>query len=189
MGPGNTFDPVWTLMTMFTIMEVVIVALLVMPMPSNKVRGMVQGTINKFWHSQEYVKKTSWVMLTLNSYYVYDSARQLIQHNKIYAASCEAYSLALYFQRNLLISGGSVFLFFVMRRLLDIQGQLFETRALAKEAAVQQQQLLDSQPSGAPASEQHRKLQHMLSKLDRAISNVSGDGEAAAAAVRAAKLN
>lgn len=39
--------------------QVVIVALLVMPMPSNKVRGMVQGTINKFWHSQEYVKKTS----------------------------------------------------------------------------------------------------------------------------------
>lgn len=35
-----------------------------------------------------------------------DSARQLIEHNKIYAASCEAYSLALYFQRNLLISGG-----------------------------------------------------------------------------------
>jgi hypothetical protein len=38
---------------------VVIVALLVMPMPSSKVRGMVQGSINKFWHSQEYVKKTS----------------------------------------------------------------------------------------------------------------------------------
>jgi hypothetical protein len=30
-----------------------------MPMPSNKVRGVVQGSINKFWHSQEYVKKTS----------------------------------------------------------------------------------------------------------------------------------
>jgi hypothetical protein len=78
----------------------------------------------------------------------------------------------------------NVFLFFVMRRLLDIQGQLFETRALAKEAAMQQQQLLDSQPSGAPASEQ----QHMLSKLNRAVSHMSGDDEAAAAAVRAAKL-
>ncbi|KAF6250732.1 hypothetical protein COO60DRAFT_1568796 [Scenedesmus sp. NREL 46B-D3] len=128
-----------------------------------------------------------------------DSARQLVEHNKIYAASCEANAMALYFQRNLLISGGryaaaalqqhcrSVFLFFVMRRLLDIQGQLFETRTLAKEAAMQQQQLLDSQPSGAPASEQHRKLQHMLSKLDRAVSNISGDGEAADAAVKAAK--
>jgi hypothetical protein len=83
----------------------------------------------------------------------------------------------------------SVFLFFVMRRLLDIQGQLFETRALAKEAAMQQQQLLDSQPSGAPASEQQHKLQHMLSKLNRAVSQMSGDGEAAAAAVRAAKLD
>ncbi|KAF6249417.1 hypothetical protein COO60DRAFT_1581254 [Scenedesmus sp. NREL 46B-D3] len=179
-----------------------------------------------------------------------DSARQLVEHNKIYAASCEANAMALYFQRNLLISGGryaaaalqqhcrrlcmhtwlhaaddchcfmlhlarttvmslicrcacavtcsvlhvwpqpcSVFLFFVMRRLLDIQGQLFETRTLAKEAAMQQQQLLDSQPSGAPASEQHRKLQHMLSKLDRAVSNISGDGEAADAAVKAAKLD
>lgn len=52
-------------------MQVLIIALLVMPMPSNKVRGIVQGGLSKFWHTQEYVKKTSWVLLTLNSYYLY----------------------------------------------------------------------------------------------------------------------
>ena len=35
-----------------------------------------------------------------------DSAKNLLEHNKIYAASYESYSLALYFQRNVLISGG-----------------------------------------------------------------------------------
>ena len=66
----------------------------------------------------------------------------------------------------------SVFLFFVMRRLLDIQGQLFETRQLAKEAAAQQQQLLQEDQSSAPALrlEHQRRLQNTLSKLDRVAS-------------------
>jgi hypothetical protein len=28
---------------------------------------LVAGAVSKLWHSQEYVKKTSWVLLTLNS--------------------------------------------------------------------------------------------------------------------------
>jgi hypothetical protein len=123
-------------MAMYTIAEVVVILALVMPMPSNALRGKIQGgarqkhvgwhvaagvpnpmhrqdapsvplslgsslavlraiqrhevaeatkyalncqafllavsfvaagAINKLWHSQEYVKKTSWVLLTLNS--------------------------------------------------------------------------------------------------------------------------
>lgn len=78
----------------------------------------------------------------------------------------------------------SVFLFFVMRRLLDIQGQLFVTRALAKEAAVQQQELLDSQPAGSGSAEQHRRLQHTLTKLDRVASDPSLDATALKAAAK-----
>lgn len=47
--------------------------------------------------------------------------RNLLEHNKIYAGSCDNQLMSLYLQRNALISGGSVFLFLVMRRLLDIQ--------------------------------------------------------------------
>jgi hypothetical protein len=53
-GVNGSFNP----LAQHTL-QVVIVALLVMPMPSNKVRGVIQGSINTFWHSQEYVKKTS----------------------------------------------------------------------------------------------------------------------------------
>jgi hypothetical protein len=53
------------------LLQVVIIALLVMPMPSNKVRGIIQGAVSELWHTQEYVKRTSWVLLTLNSYYLY----------------------------------------------------------------------------------------------------------------------
>eukprot|EP00775_Hariotina_reticulata_P007144 gene7144-7359_t len=187
MGPGTTFDPVWVLMTMYTILEVVIIALLVMPMPSNKVRGIIQGAVSQLWHTQEYVKRTSWVLLTLNSYYLYDALSNLITHNRIYAATCEAQGMTLFLQRNALICGGSVFLFFVMRRLLDIQGQLFEMRQLVKEAAGQQEVLTQGGPTSP--SEQQRRLHKTLTQLDRALSEASGnDNGAPGVAALAVKL-
>lgn len=69
----------------------------------------------------------------------------------------------------------SVFLFFVMRRLLDIQGQLYSMRALAKEAATQQQQLLLT--AGSAGDEQQRLLSKTLTQMAR--SSVD-DGEAQA---------
>lgn len=62
----------------------------------------------------------------------------------------------------------SVFLFFVMRRLLDIQGQLFAMRALAKQAAA-----LSGGNTG-DAQEQQRQLSKTLSQMAR--SSVD-DGE------------
>jgi hypothetical protein len=75
----------------------------------------------------------------------------------------------------------STFLFLVMRRLLDIQGQLYAMRSLAKEAAAAQQQLLASSDSSAgtgnggkaPAAgagsllEQQRLLSMKLTRLAR----------------------
>lgn len=58
-----------------------------------------------------------------------------------------------------------------MRRLLDIQGQLFAMRALAKEAATQQQLLLTA---GSAGDEQQALLSKTLSKMVRS----SVDGEA-----------
>jgi len=62
-----------------------------------------------------------------------------------------------------------------MRRLLDIQGQLYSMRALAKEAAAAQQQLLagSSKAEGeATQAEQQRQLSHTLSRMAR--SSVDG---------------
>jgi hypothetical protein len=69
-----------------------------------------------------------------------------------------------------------MFLFLVMRRLLDIQGQLYSMRALAKEAATAQQQML----TGGDAQEQQRQLSHTLNKMARG----SADGEAVTVAGR-----
>lgn len=64
------------------------------------------GLMHKLWHSNEYIQRTSWVLLTLNSYYLYDAVHQLLEANKIQAATCESQTMHLYFQRNALISGG-----------------------------------------------------------------------------------
>jgi hypothetical protein len=73
-----------------------------------------------------------------------------------------------------------------MRRLLDIQGQLFEMRQLVKEAAGQQELLAEGGPTSP--SEQQRRLHKTLTQLDRALSEASGnDGKVAGVAALAAK--
>lgn len=137
MGPpGLHLDPVWLLMMLFTATEVLVVALLVAPMPSNKIRGRITSFLDKLWQQDKYVQRTCWVVLTLNCYYLVDAIKELSEHNKIYgSATCESRAMALWLERNAWLCGFSVFLFFVMRRVLEIQGQLYETRDLVKKAA------------------------------------------------------
>jgi hypothetical protein len=64
-----------------------------------------------------------------------------------------------------------------MKRLLDIQGQLFAMRQLAKEAAAAQQQLLGGSSSGGasgpdtPLLEAHRALSLKLIRLARSSAD------------------
>jgi len=127
-------DPVWLLSAAFTAFELIVTVLLVMPMPSNKFRGSIVNAISHTWHTNDYIRKTAWVMLTLNAYYLYDCVRNLLEYNKVYAASCESRAMVLYLQRNTFISATSVFLFLVMRRLLEIQMMLFSTREAVKDS-------------------------------------------------------
>ncbi|KAI8473964.1 MAG: hypothetical protein J3K34DRAFT_155824 [Monoraphidium minutum] len=176
--PGMKVGLDGALMMLFTFTEVAIVALLVAPMPSNKMRGQVTAALNKLWTADKYVQRTFWVMLTLNSYYLVDSVRSLVDHNKIYAAAtCESRAMALWIERNAWMSGSAVFLFFVMRRVLDIQAQLFEMRGLVKKATG------GGGGGGSPrAAGGGEAAKAALRQLDRAVSRVMGEEEAAAAA-------
>ena len=49
-----------------------------------------------------------------------------------YAITCEAKQDMFRQERNALICGASLFLWFVLRRLVDIQGKLHESRAMHK---------------------------------------------------------
>lgn len=129
MGPGGSLDPVWTLMMMFSIVEVPafvtsttqqrtttaarsqlggLSSASLLPLPPDRHRCSAGGAHaeqcstrgragrsqvrvaqwqllrgananaecrvivrSKFWHTQEYVQRTSWVLLTLNCYYLY----------------------------------------------------------------------------------------------------------------------
>ena len=50
--------------------------------------------------------------------------------------TCEARAATLYLERNAFICGLSVFLFLVLRRLMEIQHQLFEMRSAVKQVGV-----------------------------------------------------
>lgn len=159
-----------------------VVALLVAPMPSNKIRGQITTTLNKIWHGEKYVQRTCWIILTLNCYYLVDAVKTLTNHNRIYgSATCESRAMALWLERNAWLCGVSIFLFFVLRRVLDIQGQLFDMRDLVKKAADSSSENGGGDDgaravAAAPAGSEHAKS--VLRQLNRAVSKVMGEEEA-----------
>lgn len=61
-------DPGWFFLFMFFMAEALLVTLLVLPMPSNNVRGAIVKWIVSLWESRP-VQYTSYVMLALNVIY------------------------------------------------------------------------------------------------------------------------
>lgn len=181
---STTMDPVWLLMSAFTAMEVLVVMVLVMPMPSNAVRGRLTQAINQKWATSHTLKKLCWVMLTLNAYYAYSSIAELREaHAVMSSATCETRATTLYLERNAYICGFSVFLFFVLRRLLEIQGQLHATRAIVKDAAIKEAQALTDASAGSDKGAQQQRLGALsrVRELERQVSEVLQEEDSVAA--------
>lgn len=52
-------------------MQSILTLVLVMPMPSNKFRGNVVHALADLWHKNEYIKRTAWVLVGLNGFYLW----------------------------------------------------------------------------------------------------------------------
>jgi hypothetical protein len=52
-------------------MQSILTLVLVMPMPSNKFRGNVVHALADLWHKNEYIKRTAWVLVGLNCFYLW----------------------------------------------------------------------------------------------------------------------
>mmetsp|Transcript_20952 Transcript_20952/g.18472 ORF Transcript_20952/g.18472 Transcript_20952/m.18472 type:complete len:136 (-) Transcript_20952:50-457(-) len=131
-------DPGWMVIFVFLMVESVIVGLLVMPMPANVVRGAIVTTIGKLWNTNSAIRYISWLIVGINVIYF------VMTYKNVYYSpppemltrweECDTKIMRFREQRNLYITGFSIFLFFVFRRVLEIQSQLHQARKNVKES-------------------------------------------------------
>ena len=138
-------DPGWFVLFCFMLFEAAIVLLLVMPMPSNQVRGAITAAITTVWDKNAAVRYVAFGLTIVNALYLW-SVMDALLHPSFRLAlgymgaeallSCEMRALEFERERNAYITGISLFLFLVLRRLVDIQVKLHEARAEAKAGGV-----------------------------------------------------
>eukprot|EP00566_Odontella_aurita_P028984 CAMPEP_0113525218 /NCGR_PEP_ID=MMETSP0015_2-20120614/32_1 /TAXON_ID=2838 /ORGANISM="Odontella" /LENGTH=143 /DNA_ID=CAMNT_0000423345 /DNA_START=97 /DNA_END=528 /DNA_ORIENTATION=+ /assembly_acc=CAM_ASM_000160 len=131
-------DPGWLILFLFLIIECVFVTLLVLPMPSNAVRRAVTDLIASLWDHTG-IQYAVIAILVLDAVYFYadiDALRHplydlgLLTHES--TIPCEMRAAMMQRERNAYITGFGLFLFFVLRRLVDIQDKLHQARHVAK---------------------------------------------------------
>jgi hypothetical protein len=150
----------WGVLFVFMVFEMLIVSLLIMPMPSNKVRGAVTTIITSTWDKTPALRYVAIGLTIVNAIYFFNVVDALLDPWKPHLegvfgfgfeliVDCElraqrferevrvaaapptlcrsdAITLAYTAQRNAYITGFSLFLFLVLRRLVDIQQKLHE---------------------------------------------------------------
>uniref|UniRef100_A0A7S0XLC7 Endoplasmic reticulum transmembrane protein n=1 Tax=Elphidium margaritaceum TaxID=933848 RepID=A0A7S0XLC7_9EUKA len=130
-------DPGWLAIFVFLMLESVIIGILVMPVPANVVRGVITTTVSRLWSTNSGVRYVAWLMVLINfiyfatTYQAYYYAPQINSVTKW--EDCDLKIQRFREQRNLYITGFSIFLFFILRRVLDIQSKLHETKTQLKK--------------------------------------------------------
>jgi hypothetical protein len=130
-------DPGWLLVTGGLLFQCVLVILLVIPVPSNHVRGAILQLVHLIWTPQP-VKYIVALVMALNAWYFWSTlhfmSRQGSLLSPIDTARTQTEEISLYRnERNAFLTGGNLFLFLVLRRLVDIQDQLRRARIAYKE--------------------------------------------------------
>eukprot|EP01043_Picozoa_sp_COSAG02_P047619 COSAG02_NODE_4584_length_5189_cov_110.838900_4_plen_180_part_00 len=140
--------------------ESLLVLLLCAPMPSNRIRGAVTHWVNNLWNHQ-FVKYSFTVLSVVNScnlvmlfYLLRQPYYQLglgFGRRRVRALmELGAQIELLRNERNAFISGASLFLFVILRRLVKIQKQLHSARTAEKSAT-----------TGSPRSVDQKATAHL----------------------------
>mmetsp|Transcript_5937 Transcript_5937/g.8394 ORF Transcript_5937/g.8394 Transcript_5937/m.8394 type:complete len:178 (+) Transcript_5937:2-535(+) len=132
-------DPGWFFLFLFLIVEILLVILLCLPMPSNDIRGMITTWVASLWDAKP-VQYTVYVLLAIDAFYFYFVMHAL--WNPLHdfgfwtpiemGISCEQKQDLYVNERNAYITGGSILLFFILNRLVDIQDKLHKSRHQVK---------------------------------------------------------
>ena len=135
-------DPGWFVLFLFFMGEATVVTLLVLPVPSNQVRGVITNFVANLWHKKP-ILYFVFIMLALDLFYfwfVFDALLHPLHDFGIIrnpafegGITCEAKQNLFYNERNAYLTGMSLFLFVIINRLVDIQLKLHVSRDRVKE--------------------------------------------------------
>ena len=111
-------DPGEFVLFIFMLTEMLLVLLLVVPMPSNQVRGAITGAVTSVWEKFPALRYIAVTLTVINAVYLWFVVDALLNpfraHFGFYAddaLSCELRAAAFMRERNAYISGFSLFLF------------------------------------------------------------------------------
>ena len=144
LTPSLAMDPGWLILFSFMLIEAFIVLLLVMPMPSNHVRGAITASVTALWEKQPAIRYIAVCLTLINGFYFWHVIDALLDPFRVHFGifglndpllTCEMRATNFERERNAYITGFSLFLFLVLRRLVDIQVKLHEARADSKSVA------------------------------------------------------
>ena len=140
-------EPGWVFLSVALAFESSLVALLILPAPNNNVRGAVTRWVARLTHSGA-VRFGLLGVVAMSAFYLWYVRDALLNPllfiqdqfgfdvlSKKGFLGCEYEVEAFRAERNALICAANLFLYLVLHRLVDIQSQLFQQRAVAKAAA------------------------------------------------------
>jgi hypothetical protein len=109
----------------------------VIPVPSNAVRTAILDFVHLVYSAQA-VKYGVGLAIMLNSFYFYCTIDFMVKQGSflspIESARTEMEQISLYRnERNAFLTGGNLFMYAILRRLVDIQDQLRRARIASKE--------------------------------------------------------
>jgi len=129
-------DPGWYLITLTLLVQCFLVLVLVMPMPSNQVRTWTLKAVHAFWDLQP-VRYFAALVGIVDAWYFFFTLKVMSERGPLFSPvdsprTAEEAENMFRNERNMLITGGNLFFFLVLHRLLEIQDQLRKARAAAK---------------------------------------------------------
>jgi len=137
----------WAILLIFMLFLMLLVVLLILPMPNNEMRGAITKAIGGLWNNKAF-KGVYFALLAFDIFYfcfVCDSLlHPLYDFGLIMPPeflTCQQKATMYQNERLAFATGFSVFLAFVLNRLIDIQTKLHQMRGQFKNV---------SQPGGVP---------------------------------------
>ena len=151
------------------LVESTLVLLLCAPMPSNRLRGAVTRWVQDLWRHQfvRYTFAVTTVVNGCNLALLFNALRRPYYQLGLSFGRARIRGLMdlglqidlLRNERNAFISGTSLFMFLILRRLIDIQTQLHSARTVEKEVRAVMGSPVPDRKASAHLSEQARVSQ------------------------------
>merc|ERR550534_3563674 len=110
--------------------------ILLVPLPSNSVRGLITGCLDKVTDKFPQIKQGAILLSVVEAVYLFFAARTWSSMDGPIVGCAEQMELFRQ-ERNLYLNGFGLFLTMTIARVYRLQTQLFEARKLAKKAKKQ----------------------------------------------------